>query len=87
MVMATMGALGGIAQYVRKVQAGRRWSVWDLIGEIVISVSAGTTAGLLVMDHASLPWALACASVAGHLGTRFIYAMSAAVIGRAKGAP
>lgn len=79
-LMATFSIMGGIAQYVRKVKAGKAlFSLAELVGEIAISVSAGLTAGLLVMDHASMPMALAVASVAGHMGTRLIYALESAL--------
>lgn len=74
-LMLTFAVLGGASQYIRKVQAkAATFSISELVGETVISASAGLTAGLLLLDHVPLPMVLAASSVAGHMGTRFIFA-------------
>lgn len=73
--MLLASVLGGAAQYLRKISAKKAlFSIAELVGEAVISASAGLTAGLLVMEHAPIPVALAIASIAGHMGTRFMLA-------------
>lgn len=73
-VIAFASLLSGFAQFYLKVKAGvSRYSITELVGECVISGSAGMTVGLLLIDHVSQPVAIGASSVAAHMGTRAIY--------------
>lgn len=74
-LMVLFAVLGGIAQYSVKIRARKAiFSMAELVGEMVISISAGTTTGLVALDHgASLPMVLAVTSAGGHMGARVFH--------------
>ncbi len=81
LMMAAFSILGGLAAYLRKVGDKKAtFSLSELVGEAVISASAGLTVGLLLIDHTPIALTLAATSVAGHMGTRLIYALEAIVV-------
>lgn len=85
-LMILFSIMGGAAQYIRKIQAKKAlFSVTELIGEVVVSAFSGLLAGLALIDHASMPVTLMCVGVAAHMGTRFVYAIEAAVTSRIRG--
>lgn len=87
LLMLLTSVLGGVATYVRKLLSKETaFSLFGLVCEAVISASAGVTAGLLVIDHASLGMTLAATSVAAHMGTRFFYVVEALLQARLKAA-
>lgn len=81
LLMIVFSILGGIAAYMRKVGDKKAtFSISELVGETVISASAGLTVGLILIDHTPVAITLAATSVAGHMGTRLIYALEATII-------
>lgn len=81
LMMFVFSIMGGVAAYLRKVNDKKAlFSISELIGEAVISATAGMTVGLLLIGHSPIPIVLAASSVAGHMGTRLIYALEAAIV-------
>lgn len=83
--MLGFSILGGLASYLRKVSDKKAsFSISELVGEAVISASAGLTVGLILIDHTPIAITLAATSVAGHMGTRLIYSLEAIITGLIK---
>jgi len=76
-----MAALGGIAGYIRKIKSGMlsRFSIVELIGEIVISAFVGIITFYLC-EYAEIPSVLTAAfiGVSSHMGSRAIFMMETA---------
>ena len=73
-VLAVSG-FGGIANYVRKVKAGNaeRFSILEVVGEIVISAFAGlVTFWLCEAAGIEQPLTAALVAISGHMGSRAI---------------
>lgn len=70
-----LAAWGGVANYIRKVKAGtaEKFSIMELIGEIVISAFTGVLTFWLC-ELAGFPGLLTAAfvGVSGHMGSRAI---------------
>lgn len=78
--MVAFSVLGGVASYISKIKKNKAlFSLTELIGEIVVSISAGMLAGLFLIDHTSIAVTLAVTSLAAHMGTRFIYSIEGIV--------
>jgi len=67
---------GGVVSYVRKVQKGtiHKWSLTELLGELVVSSFAGMLT-FLICEWANLPPLLTAAfvGISGHMGSRGIF--------------
>lgn len=76
-----LSAWGGIASYIRKVRCGiiARFSLVEIIGDIVISAFVGVVTFLLC-DSAGIPQGLSAAiiGVSAHMGSRAIFAFEVA---------
>lgn len=76
LLILCMGVLSGVAQFWINVRTRKQaFSLVMLLGEICISASATVICGMLLLDYVPLPLVLGVSGVAGHMGTRFIYAM------------
>lgn len=68
-----VSALGGIANYIRKVKAGREFSIMEVVGDIVISAFAGVLTFWICELGGMPPLATAAfVGIAGHMGSRAI---------------
>lgn len=84
-LMICFSLLGGIASYIKKINAKKAlFSFSELVGETVISISAGLTCGLLLIDHATQPVVLACTSLSAHMGTKFFYMLEEVISNKIK---
>ena len=67
---------GGVVSYVRKVQKGEvhKWSITELIGELVTSAFAGVLT-FFICEWANLPPLLTAAfvGISGHMGSRGLF--------------
>lgn len=74
--MALVAALGGVANFYRKVKQGksRAFNVMELVGEILVSAFVGLVTYWICKGYAVNEW-LTAASVAitGHMGSRAIF--------------
>lgn len=83
LLILSMGVLSGVAQFWINLRSGKAtFSAVMLVGEICISASATVICGMLLLDYVPLPVVLGVSGVAGHMGTRFIYAMEQSVTDR-----
>lgn len=70
-----VSAFGGLASYIRKVRAGQteRFSILEVIGEMVISVFTGfVTFWLCEAAGIGQPLTIAFVAISGHMGSRAI---------------
>jgi hypothetical protein len=79
--VCALSAWGGIASYIRKVKVGviSRFSLFEIIGEIVISGFVGVLTFLLC-EWSGIPQVLSAAiiGVSAHMGSRAMFAFETA---------
>ena len=72
----TLSVFGGVASYVRKINGGiiKRFSIVELVGELVISGFSGIMA-FLICDSFGVDAKLTAAivGISGHMGSRTIF--------------
>lgn len=67
--MILLGVWGGAVKYFRKLTAGAKFAWWRFAGELSTSALVGFLIGTNLLETgASIPWVLACAAIAGHMG-------------------
>lgn len=68
--MLVVAIWGGAVSYYRRVSKGLAHTWLRLVGELGTSAMAGLGVGILCYDAGfSLPWSVAFAGVAGHMGS------------------
>lgn len=81
-LMLGISLLSAAATYARKRQRGELVpSLRSFVGELLFSMAAGVTCGLLLIDHVSTSIMLAAVSVAAQMGTRFWDVCEQALLG------
>lgn len=82
--MTIFALWGGLANYIRRARAGEvQYRIIELIGELIVSAFAGLVTGMLLLEFGtSQVLSVALAGIGGHMGTRLIYALEAALSAR-----
>ncbi|MEJ1402646.1 MAG: phage holin family protein [Candidatus Sedimenticola sp. (ex Thyasira tokunagai)] len=83
-----LAAWGGVVNYIRKVKDGhsKRFSITELVGEIVTSSFAGViTFWLCEMSQIDSLFSAVLIAISGHMGARAIYLIEAILEKRYKG--
>lgn len=71
--MLGMALWGGAVKYYRRVSKGLKHTWLRLVGELMTSALAGLGVGVICADSGwTLPWSLAFAGIAGHMGSALI---------------
>ena len=80
--MVALACFGGLANYIAKVKARLvpHFSITELVGELVISGFAGLITFYLCQEaHISTNLTAAMVGMAGHMGSRAIFALEMAL--------
>jgi CHASE2 domain-containing sensor protein len=82
LLMVGVSVLSALATWYRKRHRGELAATLStFIGELLFSLVAGITCGLLLIDHVSTSIMLAAVSVAAQMGTRFWDVCETALLG------